>query len=94
MSTPEKTIKPGEEFPPGVEVLVEIEKCPEGVQNPFKKVKKIFIIKKKIGKSNKSNLSKRKSQKQRNFRRNKIRRWKNRKSKIKFSFKNMSKFNN
>ena len=47
MSTPEKTIKPGEEFPPGVEVLVEIEKCPEGVQNPFKKVKKIFIIKKK-----------------------------------------------
>jgi hypothetical protein len=40
MSTPEKVIKPGEEFPPGVEVLVEIEKCPEGVQNPFKKVKK------------------------------------------------------
>ncbi len=39
MSSSEKTSKPGEELPPGVEVLVEIEKCPEGVQNPFKKVK-------------------------------------------------------
>ena len=66
----EKTSKPGEEFPPGVEVLVEIEKCPEGVQNPFKKVKYYLL---KIGKSNKSNLSKRKSQKQRNSRRNQIR---------------------
>ena len=67
----EKTSKPGEEFPPGVEVLVEIEKCLEGVQNPFKKVK--YYLLKKIGKSNKSNLSKRKSQKQRNSRRNQIR---------------------
>ena len=72
--------KQGEEFPPGVEVLAEMEKVSEPTDNPFKKVtkkkKKFNIItnniKKKIGKSSKSNLSKRKSKKQRNIRRNSL----------------------
>ena len=71
--------KQGEEFPPGVEVLAEMEKVSDVTENPFKKVNKnkkkinikiITLI--KIGKSNKSNLSKRESKKQRNLRRNSI----------------------
>ena len=71
--------KQGEEFPPGVEVLAEMEKVSDVTENPFKKVNKnkkkinikiITLI--KIGKSNKSNLTKRESKKQRNLRRNSI----------------------
>ncbi len=71
--------KQGEEFPPGVEVLAEMEKVSDVTENPFKKVNKnkkkinikiITLI--KIGKSNKSNLSKRESKKQRNIRRNSL----------------------
>ena len=57
--------KQGEEFPPGVEVLAEMEKVSDVTENPFKKVNKnkkkinikiITLI--KIGKSSKSNIPK------------------------------------